>query len=601
MDDLVAELTLRIRNDVNAGIDEIRGEFSGLGETLANLNSTLTSLDEALRGLQAPLELKDGLADAAASAKDATTAIDGIGTSLDADIAKVKDLGDGLSQLPGAMPGGIVSVETSGGGNGSGGGGDEESAGGGGDKNERGAGSHGDTVVGGGLGLLGDAFMGQIAYSTADEWARKYAEFSETAAQVTITEGLQGNAASTERSRIETLADQTALRYAASSQDLINAYEYLVTDRVPKSQIEAILPSLAEASTAYNVPAYAISNAAFAELRMLDIAPSDVGNSLAVLHHAAMQGHFGIADFGRYLGNIAAQGRVMGISGAHGNVVLASALEAIQESTNDSGDTDTELKNLLEYLRSPIASRSFDPTGRTLTMMGPAGRRLREEYHLPNVDLTQYLDAELKHGVDPINAMLDFFDKYTANVKSPIDLGNIFGMYFHNQTAAQAFLGLYQNQDIFRRMQSSLSGVSDTTLRTDYDTARAAPQASVNLLDEEFAQLQRELGQNVIPSLIQLGHAANLALEGLNWIGNTYSNDFSKPVGSFIGSAAAHVAHFFQGPYNFDGAPLRGAPNQRPTHIDLHVHVDKDGNATAHASPGTTTRVDQGNVLTGVH
>lgn len=298
----------------------------------------------------------------------------------------------------------------------------------------------------------------------------------------------------------------------------------------------------------------------------------------------------------------------MGISGQHGNVVLASALEAVQESTNDAAKTDDEVRNLLEYLRSPIAGRSFDPTGRTLTMMSPAGRRLREEYHLPNIDLTQYLDNALKHGSDPINALIDFFDKYTSDVKSPIDLGTIMGMYFHNQTAAQGFLGLYQNQGIFRQMQTSLSTVSDATLGTDYATARAAPQASVNLLDEEFAQMQRELGQNVIPSLIALGSAANLALGALNWIGSVYTHDFVKPVGTVIGTAAAYADHYVlqdihPGRYNPGLFNNPGALKPHP--IDIHLKVSADGSVTqmpgGTSRPGVNVRVDQGNVLAGMH
>lgn len=583
-DDLVAELTLRIRNEMESGFEEMKSEFSGLKDSILGLNGTLTETNELLANLKTPLALEQGFKTAASEAEGMATAVadvdeaasnlagsfTNIGTAIDEDTAKMQalltemyDAQAAMAQLPaegaGATPGapegaGVPQDEPEG------------------SPSQRG---HGQSDHGGGFDALNTLLGLAMGVTEFKEWA----SYDTEAKQITVTEGLHGAAAEKEASRLKDLMAETANRYASSSEDLMSTYAFLITDSLSKATVEGMLPSLAEASTAYNVPTSAIAQAAFTLSKNLGIPSNEMGDALAILHHASMMGHFTMADFSANLPELGGQMSLMGMSGLRADVVAASALETIRKNTGTGGEAATELKEFMMYLHSPMALRMFDRTKRMEDLLGPSGEALMEKYHVEPLDLPKYLNDARAKGVDPIDALTDYFSTITSNISSPTDKAAIIGAYMHNHQAQDAMLALVQYKSDFEHYQDALSNVSDKTLADDFWTATSGASADARRFNESASQFGR-----------YAGHAIDyLAVEPWNALWNA---------GGLQGPPAAQPG---------TGAGLQITPT---IPLTVNVHVDKDGNVKVdggvtggpmNAPAGTSVRVDQGNVLTGVH
>ena len=82
-DDLVAELTLRLINETNAGVSEIRGELEGVATSAGQTADVLSGLTAELQAMSVPAGLADGFA---AVGREASASIEQIGTAIGADM-----------------------------------------------------------------------------------------------------------------------------------------------------------------------------------------------------------------------------------------------------------------------------------------------------------------------------------------------------------------------------------------------------------------------------------------------------------------------------------------------------------------------------------
>lgn len=606
-DDLVAELTLQIQNEMSDGVGEIRGDFSDLNETLGGLRDVLGELTGALAGLTAPVGLVDGMQGVVTETDQAVTAVQQLGVVIDEDAAKLEALRSAWIDGPGTF---LPPAPT-----------DE----GGADRPSfippgtpppseptdpiplpepvpRPADEDGpDLMHRSGHGKGGDAAMGLLfagmEVATGREAAQSYADFDWILTHITITEKLNGDAAETEKARLTSLLDNLALSTGNSSTDLADAYSFLVTTGMSKDLIGQLMPSLAETATAYNVPVADQAQSVFTLNNVMGIAPDDMQQGLAVLAYAAKLGHFTVADFGANLPGIGAQMSMLGAGGLHGEDTAAAALETVRRVTGTSDEAATDVSDLLTYMTSPMATRFFDRTQRSKDLLGQPILNLLAKYHVRPLDAPAYLDSEEEKGVDPLSAMVDYMSSLVTPKMTPTDEAYIFGSILHNQQAAMAMRGLVENKQQFEDDKSILFGVTPQTVTTDYHTASAAPQFQLNVADEQFAELTRTLGKDVIPTMMALGGAADIALKALNTIGGLWTND-----------AVPYLAHNINNPVPmqpgeqnwFDNLRYRGhAP---PT--EIHLIVKGDGTVThvpgGTTQPGVNVSVNQGQVL-GTH
>lgn len=598
-DDLVAELTLTLRNEMNAGLDEVRAEFGTLDTTLQGLREVLGSLTEELAAMRAPAGLVSGFADVDAEIKNVIGSVEDIGAAIDADITKVHDMQAAMV----AMYETQADMATGGGGAGGGGG---NAGGGGGSPKDEGRG-YVSSATHGGASLANDAFFGLIGLDAAHHFAKAFADYDWTLTHIAITEKLSGSAAQDEVSRISAFLNALALNTGTSSTDLANAYSFLITTGMKRSEIDQIVPDLAYASTAYNTPVSQMDQSAFTLSENFKVPEDEMETGLARLAYAAKLGHYTFADFSAGLGDVGGQASLAGMTGLQGEDVVASTLEVIRRNEGNSPQANTDLKDFLVYMHSPMALRMFDKTTRMEDLLGASGRELLDKYHIKPLDLPEYLNDETAKGIDPINAMADYFHNLLAPIASPTDRGTIVGSFLHNQAAQNAILAMtqYYNDSPdglpgFKSLQSTLGAVDPNTVRVDYQTASAAPETMMKKNDELWAQLEREIGNDLIP----LFHGLGIEVKGftvvLEAVTGLMSDYVLKPLGVGLGTTAAYTQH------EIDTHP-NGAIRSRFGYgapMELHIKVSPDGTPTStsvtKAAPGVNVKVNQGQVL-GAH
>jgi TP901 family phage tail tape measure protein len=466
-DDMVASLTLKLRDQMSGGIDEIKGSFNGLKGTLDGLNTVLGELKDVLATLKAPVNLISGLDDAKTAAGETAAAVRNIGAAAIESTTKIKEMNDAMRSNAGGGGGG------------------------------HGGGFNGPHNAGHAVDWFGGALAGYMGLGAI----KSFADFQNTELHITITDKLSGAGAIAEQNRLTAMLDPLALKTSTSSADLADSYLFLVTTGMKKALIDQIMPALATTSTAYNVPVSEMTQAAFTLSENLKIGPQQMQQALATLAYAGKLGHFNLSDFGMFLPQLGGQMSLLGMNGMQGEDVAAAALEIGRRNTGTSGEAATNLQDLLGYITSPMGIRMFDQTKKMRDLMGAPARRLFEKYHIQPLDMPAYLNAERAKGIDPINALADYFHKMLAGVSSPTDRATIVGSFLHNQQARNGLLSLVQYYDDFHKDQAQLAGVDPKTVQTDFTTAMQGSTSQVRQFDEEMTQLERDLGQGLLPLL----------------------------------------------------------------------------------------------------
>jgi hypothetical protein len=335
---------------------------------------------------------------------------------------------------------------------------------------------------------------------------------------------------------------------------------------------------------------------------VLNIPPEQMQQGLSVISKAAQLGHFGVGDFGHYLPGLGAQLSILQDTGIGGEVQVAAALEAARKVTGTSEEDAIDMQDLITYLASPTAARYFDRTKRSQDLLGAPILDLFKKYHIEGINIPQYLDKKEATGEGSFDAMMDLArlieTELPANA-SGSDVREIFGALFHNQQAATAALGIAQNYDVFKKDETLLYGVNDGQVQTDFNTSVNSPEGQLNITNEKFAEMNRELGQNLLPSLNLAGDALNIFLTGLNKVGEWYQTYFAAPVGGAIGTAAAE----FQYQNDHQAPNFLGMRSYRGHSLDINLNIKPDGSVVhtpGATPPGVNLKVNQGTVL-GTH
>jgi hypothetical protein len=258
-DDLVAELTLRLRNEMQGQVGEIRSEFTDLTDALKVTRDTALSLTEELAALRAPVGLDEGMRAFTDETSAAITAVQGIGTAIDDDITKIGEMKDAWISAYDEYHG----YAAGGGGGGGGGGGymqppsnpdqptspDPESEPGPDPMPPR------PQQRGHGGDVFTHVLMAGVAAGVAKESADDYAAFEQILYQTAIKEGYNSDTAGPRVDALSSMLDNLALKTGSSSSELAEAYYWLTTTGMSSQLIDQVMPSLAKDATAYgNTP-----------------------------------------------------------------------------------------------------------------------------------------------------------------------------------------------------------------------------------------------------------------------------------------------------------------------------------------------------------
>jgi hypothetical protein len=556
-DDLVAELTLRLINETNAGVSEIRGELETVADSATQTADVLSELTESLQAMNVPAGLAEGFAGVSGEAEAAITSIDGIGAAIDTDIVKVKALQDAMADLrvPAAIDGG-----------GGAGGGEPPTIIPGNASSPDDSEDPRQKKSGGSVDVPGENWiMDLIAIAAGYHGEESYSKFQETALQTAIIEGYHGKGALTEAKNIMHESYNQAYLSRGNADDIEEAYFNLIRQGLPKQLVDQMMGPLTEAATTYGTPVADITQPLFNLAEQFKIPGDQLAQGVAMLGAASHLGHFYFSDFGTGLPEVAAQFQLMGATGFAGEGTAASALEVIRRVTPDSGTAGTDLYDLMNYMTSPMATRFFDRTQRSKDLLGKPVLDLLAKYHVQPLDIPQYLNTEEEKGIDPLDAMVDYMHSIWRPNMTPTDERFIFGSLFHNQQAATAMTGLVENYDLFHQDQASLARVSPVFLDQNFQTAAQGDASGMQNLSTLVTYLERLYGQNT-------------------W-------------GLFAGNSGA--------PTQANANAVAPGSSAFNVPINIIVNVDKSGNVTSTATagapgappPGVSVRVNQGRVL----
>ena len=342
------------------------------------------------------------------------------------------------------------------------------------------------------VGAVGAAVGGYSLYEPIEQ----YAGFENTLRHVAITEGKSGKAVGVEVARLTKMLDAEALRTGQRSEELAAAYSFLITTGMKASVVDKLMPAHAMAATAYNVPSDSMGQAVFALHDSMKIAEQDMPAALAAMARAAKEGHFNVESFSRFLPLIGGRLNMLGMTGRGSADASFAALETVVKNSADPGTAATNFGDLLHYMTSPIAVRSFK----------------KQDIDLPKM----YAEAQAK-GINPLYAFLGKLDsliKGKGDVQAALTLGKL----LHNQQAGDAALSLAKHKDAFLALTKLLDRVDDTTIKTDYTTARDAPYRQLETSKEGGTQTVRELGRAFTALLVPINFVESTLLEVFSYL-----------------------------------------------------------------------------------
>lgn len=521
--DMVASVTLRLRDQMSVGIDQIKEQFGSVQATLDRLTGVMDRLQGTMDALRMPAQMNMALGGTVTEADAAATAVSSIGLAATANITRFTEMNAALNEWTasgGMIPRGIgpvspVPAEVVGapqvprmpGDTGSSGAFEEGAAGG--------LASH---LAGGAADYLTDAIMGAIAVDAGLKAIGTVAQFHSQIRHAAIAEHLDGAANQAQVTAVSAMLDRIALRDRQSSMEMAEAYQFLATTQMNPHLIDKLLPSIAETSTAYNTNPEQMSKAAYQLSDNFEIPASQMQIVLAQMAYAAKMAHYSVDAFGGGLSALGGNARFAHLTGQHGFDILAAALETVRKNVDLPSEATTDVNDLLSQLHSQMVNRTFDQAlfKNTLKVDAP----LYAKYHIAPVDLRHMENVARMHGVDPLTAVMDYIHK-TVKPMTSTDEAFFVSSLFGNQQSRTAVMSLLEHWQSNHAMIKTLSGVGKDTVSTDLKTAMQGSDTQLRLLDENVAQLSRTMGTVLVPAL----RAVNGAL---SWINSGFDREAPK-------------------------------------------------------------------------
>lgn len=569
MDDLVAELILRLNNEMNAGLDQIRAEMEGVEDGAAQIARSVAEMNTALSDVPSGMAIEAGLADVVTEASAATAAIEGMGVAIDEDTAKIKKMFEAWGSF--AVPAGVGEntdpnmpflppgtklpddqpppdvppdePDDDGGGRGGKKSGDDHSFG----------------------------IPEMLAFLDGQAAVENNAKFSSTLAQITNTEKLHGDEASAMQDEIGQNVVMWAQQYHQSSQQLLDAYKFLITTGLQPAEVNALMPALAEAATAHAIDTGDMQGAVFALADSFKISPEQMGGALAQMGYATKMGHFGADSFGAYLPQLGGALATAGDTGPEVADDTFAAMETIIKNVSIPSEAATDYTDMIHYVGSQHAMRTFMQMSR---MMMPQMRELFDKYDIAPADILSMQNEAVAEGKDPIQTILDYVHQVTAKM-TPTDRNAVISDYFTNQQGGDAVRSLMLHWDGYQGDISTLKGIGQDTLDSDFKAAVQNASGDMNLFAENLSELNRNFGAMLNYLVIQPANAI---------ISPGY---LAPPTGN----------------PNLDGPPPGSQFTPRTGYqipnLEIHLKVDQSGTVTGASSPtpGVNLKVNQGQVL----
>ncbi|OYV89674.1 MAG: hypothetical protein B7Z57_11640 [Acidiphilium sp. 37-60-79] len=524
--DMVASVTLMLRDQMGAGIDEIKAQLAGLKPTLDSLTGVITELDATLQQLRMPMALNAGLKatakEAAVAAKEVTAVADAamevnaglketasdaaaaareVTAMADAAVeanARMKELAippvPNYTQYnppipqefygpmqPGMGPAGGPRARQWG----------PNDIGSTAEPGPMDAGVHAPDPI---SDFIATAIMGAIGV----ESVKSRAEFNNLNLHSAITEHLHGHAARVRMRWINNDLDRLALKYRQSSDELSDAYYYLVTTHMKPALINALMPMIAKTATAYNSSPKLMGAAAFAMSDSFKIPTAQMPAALAAMAWAAKNSHFSIESMGEFLPMLGGNAATLGMTGRKNLDQIMAAVETIRKNVNQPQEAAHDLADLMNSLSSIHTAEAFSQNlfKRALKTEQP----LLTKYHIKPVNLWAIEQAGVKKGESPLMAVMNYLHKMLMPM-NPVDRSAFINAMFSGQGSSMAVKSMLLHWPTMNKLIAGLNTVDQQMLNTDFKTAMSGSASVVRKFNESLAQLNRGIGHTVLPAM----------------------------------------------------------------------------------------------------
>ncbi len=513
--DMVASVTLRLRDQMSVGIDQIKEQFGSVQATLDRLTGVMDRLQGTMDALRMPAQMNMALGGTVTEADAAATAVSSIGLAAAANITRFTEMNAALNKWTasgGAIPPGIgatspVPPDMGGAPQMPGEPGLATSP-----RSRPESAAHSEAAAAG-TDFLTDAIMGAITVGAGLDAIKKLATYHSWLRHAAIAEHLDGAPNKLRVEEVSGMLNRIALHDRQSSLDLAQAYYFLATTQMKPTLINALMPAVAKTSTAYNTNPTLMANAAFQLSDNFKIPADQMQTVLAQMAYAAKMAHYNVEDFGAGLPALGGNAELAGLTGQHGFDVLAAALETVRKNVYLSSEATTDVNDLLGQLHSQMVNRTFDQAlfKNTLKVDQP----LYAKYGIKPIDLRSLENNAAAHGIDPLTAVMDYIHK-TVKPMTKTDEAFFVSSLFGNQQSRTAVLSLLEHWKSNHAMIKTLGGVDKNTVATDFKTAMSGADTQLRLLDENLSQVYRNIGSEVLPALKGFTGALTFAQNWLN-------------------------------------------------------------------------------------
>jgi hypothetical protein len=495
--DMVASVTLRLRDQMSAGIDEIKREFGSVQATLDKLTVVLGDLQGTLDALRMPGAINQSLRGTIGEADAAARAVTSIGAAADANIDRFRAMNASLnnwtgvgapingvnaSEVPNAEPSPRDPIQRMGG-----------------PRRES------DTIHKH-TDWLTDGIIGAITIASGYDAIKKYGDYDKTLRQIAITEKLSGPAATDETLRLRAMFDHLSVKDRQSSAALADAYFRMITTHIPAPIVSEVMPDIAMMATAHDVSPYDMADAAFAINDSYKIGPNGMLPALEMLATAAKQAHFSLANFGTDLKSIGGVMNTMQLTGRDNLNMAAASLETIIKNSTQPNQAAADYRDFLVYLNSS----GIQMAGERLLFKRrlAASQPLFDKYHIKPVSIWAIEDGAKAKGQNEQEAVLDYLHGITKKMPGA-DAAKYLNTMFGNQQSAMAVESILLHWKQYNALISKLGNVNMASGMKDFETATKGVNSAVDRLDENLTQLERGIGRHLVPAL----HTVNWLLD----------------------------------------------------------------------------------------
>lgn len=270
------------------------------------------------------------------------------------------------------------------------------------------------------------------------------------------------------------LADEVkamAERLRSSPGSIAEGIDVLMSSLPDAEVAKKLIEPISKVAKAYQVETGTVSNAVFALVNNLKIAPEQIEVALGRISQAAADGRYEISNFAAGLPQLAATMQGLGQTGLPGASRLAAALETISGSVGDPSDATTSVDDLLQKVNSPDVVNNFKKA---------------------HIDIAKLVGKAQKEGSDVFEAIYKATMKATGGDVSKVV--NFFG----DKEARRGIVALMQNMEEYRKMRDRYDAINDPgKLNSDFDMRKEGSGNTYRTFAQRWEALQTAIGKGV--------------------------------------------------------------------------------------------------------